>query len=73
MLEVEQTRNGGAALAAEVSKNARILIQRARNLLKTMTEKSGVPIEPRVQTELLDAVSASRRSNWRRCTWCRRL
>lgn len=65
-LRLELRRNAGnradpeteAALAAEVSKNARILIQRSRTLLKTMTEKSGVPIEPRVQTELLDAVSA---------------
>ncbi|RAO68002.1 uncharacterized protein BHQ10_004014 [Talaromyces amestolkiae] len=65
-LRQELRRNAGnradpeteAALAADVSKNARILIQRSRNLLKTMTEKSGVPIEPRVQTELLDAVSA---------------
>lgn len=65
-LRQELRRNAGnradpeteAALAAEVSKNARILIQRSRHLLKTMTEKSGVPIEPRVQTELLDAVSA---------------
>ncbi|PGH05589.1 phosphomevalonate kinase [Helicocarpus griseus UAMH5409] len=33
------------------------LISRSRTLLRTMTAKSGVPIEPKVQTELLDAVS----------------
>ncbi|OJD27734.1 phosphomevalonate kinase [Blastomyces percursus] len=34
------------------------LISRSRALLRTMTQKSGVPIEPRVQTELLDRLSA---------------
>ncbi|KLJ08427.1 phosphomevalonate kinase [Blastomyces silverae] len=34
------------------------LISRSRELLRTMTQKSGVPIEPRVQTELLDRLSA---------------
>ncbi|EDN03085.1 phosphomevalonate kinase [Histoplasma capsulatum] len=34
------------------------LISRSRALLRTMTEKSGVPIEPKVQTELLDRLSA---------------
>lgn len=46
-----------AAAAVEVSKNARRLIKQTRHYLQTMTAKSGVPIEPRVQTELLDAVS----------------
>ncbi|KAL4980263.1 ribosomal protein S5 domain 2-type protein [Aspergillus desertorum] len=35
----------------------RSLIQRSRSLLRSMTSKSDVPIEPRVQTELLDAIS----------------
>ena len=35
----------------------RTYIQRARNHIRTMTRKSGVPIEPSVQTELLDTVS----------------
>ncbi|EEQ83228.1 phosphomevalonate kinase [Blastomyces dermatitidis ER-3] len=34
------------------------LISRSRALLRTMTQKSAVPIEPRVQTELLDRLSA---------------
>lgn len=38
-------------------KDVRTFIQRARHHLRTMTRKSGVPIEPRVQTELLDTVS----------------
>ena len=32
-------------------------IERTREYIRTMTSKSGVPIEPKVQTELLDAVS----------------
>ncbi|PYH49626.1 phosphomevalonate kinase [Aspergillus saccharolyticus JOP 1030-1] len=35
----------------------RNLIQRSRNHIRSMTAKSGVPIEPKVQTELLDAIS----------------
>lgn len=46
-----------AAVATEIYKNVRVLMQRSRNFLKAMTEKTGVPIEPRVQTELLDTVS----------------
>ncbi|KGQ01745.1 phosphomevalonate kinase [Paracoccidioides lutzii Pb01] len=34
-----------------------VLISRTRELLRTMTAKSGVPIEPKVQTELLDKLS----------------
>ncbi|EAW17723.1 phosphomevalonate kinase [Aspergillus fischeri NRRL 181] len=37
--------------------NVRTYIQRSRNHIRTMTQKSDVPIEPRVQTELLDALS----------------
>ncbi|KAA8650370.1 hypothetical protein EYZ11_000742 [Aspergillus tanneri] len=37
--------------------DVRNLIQRSRNHIRSMTRKTGVPIEPRVQTELLDAVS----------------
>lgn len=37
--------------------DVRTYIQRARNHIRTMTRKSGVPIEPMVQTELLDTVS----------------
>ncbi|KAL2783579.1 Phosphomevalonate kinase [Aspergillus keveii] len=36
----------------------RNLIQRSRNHIRSMTTKSDVPIEPKVQTELLDAISA---------------
>ncbi|KAJ5339480.1 hypothetical protein N7452_006208 [Penicillium brevicompactum] len=35
----------------------RALIQRSRQLLRTMTQQTGVPIEPSVQTELLDSVT----------------
>ncbi|OAX83104.1 phosphomevalonate kinase [Emergomyces africanus] len=34
------------------------IISRSRALLRTMTAKSGVPIEPKVQTELLDRLSS---------------
>ncbi|KKZ62059.1 phosphomevalonate kinase [[Emmonsia] crescens] len=34
------------------------LISHSRALLRTMTQKSGVPIEPKVQTELLDRLSS---------------
>ncbi|KKK26499.1 hypothetical protein ARAM_001021 [Aspergillus rambellii] len=37
--------------------DVRDLIQRSRNHIRSMTAKSGVPIEPKVQTELLDAIS----------------
>ncbi|KKA18332.1 Phosphomevalonate kinase [Rasamsonia emersonii CBS 393.64] len=46
-----------AETAEEAFKNVRTLIQRTREYLRTMTQKTGVPIEPRVQTELLDTVS----------------
>ncbi|PKY03764.1 Phosphomevalonate kinase [Aspergillus campestris IBT 28561] len=36
----------------------RQLLGRSRSLLRSMTAQSGVPVEPKVQTELLDAVSA---------------
>lgn len=42
---------------AAARETIRELLGRARRLLRSMTEKSGVPIEPRVQTELLDRVS----------------
>ncbi|RDW78816.1 phosphomevalonate kinase [Aspergillus mulundensis] len=35
----------------------RNLIERSRSYIRSMTGKSGVPIEPKVQTELLDAIS----------------
>ncbi|KAJ6112954.1 Phosphomevalonate kinase eukaryotic [Penicillium capsulatum] len=35
----------------------RALIQRTRHHIRTMTRRTGVPIEPSVQTELLDSVS----------------
>lgn len=38
--------------------DVRTYIESARDLIRTMTRKSGVPIEPSVQTELLDAASA---------------
>lgn len=38
--------------------NVRTYIESARELIRIMTRKSGVPIEPTVQTELLDAASA---------------
>ncbi|KAL4883250.1 ribosomal protein S5 domain 2-type protein [Aspergillus karnatakaensis] len=37
--------------------DVRSLIQHSRNHLRSMTSKSEVPIEPKVQTELLDAIS----------------
>ncbi|PWY94080.1 Phosphomevalonate kinase [Aspergillus sclerotioniger CBS 115572] len=37
--------------------DVRTLIDRSRDLIRTMTQKTGVPIEPKVQTELLDAIS----------------
>ncbi|KAL4957803.1 ribosomal protein S5 domain 2-type protein [Aspergillus filifer] len=37
--------------------DVRSLIQRSRNHIRSMTTKSDVPIEPKVQTELLDAIS----------------
>ncbi|KAL5355997.1 ribosomal protein S5 domain 2-type protein [Aspergillus floccosus] len=37
--------------------DVRNLIQRSRNHIRSMTRKTEVPIEPRVQTELLDALS----------------
>ena len=37
--------------------NLRDIILTGRSLIREMSEKSGVPIEPRVQTELLDACS----------------
>lgn len=43
--------------AEDAYENVRTLIQRTREYLRIMTQKTGVPIEPRVQTELLDTVS----------------
>lgn len=37
--------------------DVRSLIERSRNHIRSMTTKSDVPIEPKVQTELLDAIS----------------
>ncbi|KAL4966865.1 phosphomevalonate kinase [Aspergillus stella-maris] len=37
--------------------DVRSFIQRSRNHIRSMTTKSDVPIEPKVQTELLDAIS----------------
>ncbi|RAL14452.1 phosphomevalonate kinase [Aspergillus homomorphus CBS 101889] len=47
--------NNGYTLADFVA--VRDLIQRSRNHIRSMTAKSDVPIEPKVQTELLDAIS----------------
>jgi phosphomevalonate kinase len=61
-LELRRTVHGRsdqefeAAAALDIYKNVRFFMQRSRNYLKTMTEKSGVPIEPLVQSELLDTV-----------------
>jgi phosphomevalonate kinase len=46
-----------SAAIIELYKTVRGLMQQSRNYLQQMTTKSEVPIEPRVQTELLDAVS----------------
>ncbi|QKX59219.1 uncharacterized protein TRUGW13939_06351 [Talaromyces rugulosus] len=46
-----------SAAIVELHKTVRGLMQQSRNYLQQMTAKSEVPIEPRVQTELLDAVS----------------
>ncbi|PYH77347.1 Phosphomevalonate kinase [Aspergillus uvarum CBS 121591] len=67
------SQNAAAAAAAAASGNqdnsgssgytladfgeVRNLIQRSRGHIRSMTAKSGVPIEPKVQTELLDAIS----------------
>ncbi|KAH8696141.1 phosphomevalonate kinase [Talaromyces proteolyticus] len=45
-----------AGMEPELYRNVGILMQRSRSYLHAMTEKSKVPVEPRVQTELLDAV-----------------
>jgi phosphomevalonate kinase len=46
-----------AEAGQEAFKNVQMLIQNTRSFLRTMTQQTGVPIEPRVQTELLDTVS----------------
>lgn len=46
-----------SAAIVELYKTVRGLIQQSRNYLQQMTAKTQVPIEPRVQTELLDTVS----------------
>jgi phosphomevalonate kinase len=51
-----QAQNSETETPSDYS-DIRTYIQRARNHIRTMTRKSGVPIEPIVQTELLDTVS----------------
>ncbi|KAL2006304.1 hypothetical protein VTN00DRAFT_9958 [Thermoascus crustaceus] len=56
----EQLRQELKRLAQEGAHDftdVRTYLQRSRDHLRTMTRKSGVPIEPSVQTELLDAAS----------------
>ncbi|KAJ9298426.1 hypothetical protein DTO271G3_3393 [Paecilomyces variotii] len=44
--------------SADGFQRVRTYLQRSREYIRTMTRKSGVPIEPKVQTELLDAASS---------------
>ncbi|GMG26042.1 unnamed protein product [Aspergillus oryzae] len=57
-LQLKQLAQSPDQESPEDFNDVRNLIQRSRNHLRSMTRKAGVPIEPRVQTELLDAVSA---------------
>ncbi|KNG81013.1 phosphomevalonate kinase [Aspergillus nomiae NRRL 13137] len=57
-LQLKQLAQSPDQESLEDFNDVRNLIQRSRNHLRSMTRKAGVPIEPRVQTELLDAVSA---------------
>lgn len=43
--------------SAEDFRNVRAYLGSARHLIRTMTRKAGVPVEPKAQTELLDAAS----------------
>ncbi|OJJ50813.1 hypothetical protein ASPZODRAFT_126761 [Penicilliopsis zonata CBS 506.65] len=60
--ELKQLAHGSqeelTAAATRDFDTVRTCLERAREYIRTMTAQSGVPIEPRVQTELLDAASA---------------
>ncbi|KAF7586313.1 phosphomevalonate kinase [Aspergillus hancockii] len=56
-LQLKQLAQSPDQESPEGFNDVRSLIQRSRNHLRSMTRKSGVPIEPKVQTELLDAVT----------------
>lgn len=56
-LELRRLSQSPDAESSSDYSDVRTYIQRARNHIRTMTRKSGVPIEPIVQTELLDTVS----------------
>ena len=45
-------------LASDTLNNLRDIISTIRSLVREMSKKSGVPIEPKIQTELLDECSA---------------
>ncbi|KAE8154508.1 ribosomal protein S5 domain 2-type protein [Aspergillus avenaceus] len=57
-LQLKQLAQSPDQESPESFDDVRNLIQRSRNHLRSMTRKTGVPIEPKVQTELLDAVTA---------------
>ncbi|KAK1139167.1 phosphomevalonate kinase [Aspergillus melleus] len=56
-LELKQLAQNPNHERANDYSDVRSLIQRSRNHIRSMTRKTGVPIEPKVQTELLDAIS----------------
>ncbi|PWY79284.1 Phosphomevalonate kinase [Aspergillus heteromorphus CBS 117.55] len=56
-LELKQLVQTPDREAASNFDDVRTLVQRSRALIRAMTQKTGVPIEPKVQTELLDAIS----------------
>lgn len=56
-LEIKRLAQTSDAETASDYSNVRTYIERARNHIRTMTRKSGVPVEPSVQTELLDTAS----------------
>ncbi|PYH72902.1 phosphomevalonate kinase [Aspergillus vadensis CBS 113365] len=57
-LELKQLSQSPDAEALNGFDDTRRLIERSRDLIRTMTQKAGVPIEPKVQTELLDAITS---------------
>lgn len=56
--ELKRLAEKPAVPSPEDFEQVRTYIQRSREYIRTMTRKSGVPIEPKVQTELLDAASS---------------
>ncbi|KAF9894742.1 phosphomevalonate kinase [Aspergillus nanangensis] len=56
-LELKQLSQSPDRESVDDFGDVRSLIQRSRNHIRAMTRKTDVPIEPRVQTELLDSLS----------------